>query len=185
MLDSRSHNNSTDEITSSLGSFAAWELLKTLGAPEFGLIAQAVLAAFFKSLGAKVESVKQQNHPDIELEYKNLYWRIEVEFVSAHKSSFEVKKEDVEATKPYSDSDIGYVGFLDCNFPVHWVLISTKSLIQEGLGVYKLSKLLSISDKEISRKSTDWSLKFFVDHKGEIISKRFPGICSDYVFVDI
>jgi len=164
-----------------LNSFAIWNLLERLGAPEFGLISQAVIAACFKSLGATIESMKQTGHPDMEFDYKNKHWRLEVEFVPPSRVDFEVKDEDIEATKPMSEWDVGYFAILDCNYPVNWKLIDTKKLILEGLGFHGLNKLGSLCDSELSAKCTNWSAKFFTEHESEIVAKRYPGICKDYV----
>lgn len=164
------------------GSFAVWNLLARLGAPEFGLISQAVLAAGFKSFGATMESMKQTGHPDMEFDYRNKHWRLEVEFVSPNRADFEVKDEDIEATKPVSELDIGYFAILDCNYPVNWKMVDTKKLMLEGLGFHSLRKLESLCDNELSATCTNWSAKFFIEHELEIVAKRFPGICREYVF---
>lgn len=163
-------------------SFVVWNLLERLGAPEFGLISQAVIAACFKFFGATIESMKQTGHPDMEFDYKNKHWRLEVEFVSPDKADFEVKNEDIEATKPISELDVGYFAILDCNYPVNWKLIDTGRLMLEGLGFHSLNKLGSLCDSKLSAMCTDWSAKFFTEHESEIVAKRFPGICKEYVF---
>ena len=165
-----------------LNSFAVWNLLERLGAPEFGLISQAVIAACFKSFGATIESMKQTGHPDMEFDFANKHWRLEVEFVSPSKFDFEVKNEDIEATKPTSELDVGYFGILDCNYPVNWKLIDTRKLMLEGLGFHSLNKLGSLCDVELSTACTNWSARFFIEHESEIAAKRFPGMCKEYVF---
>lgn len=165
-------------------SIKVWRLLTRLGAPEFGLITQAVLAISFKSLGASIEYVRQTDHPDIELDFNNRHYRIEVEFSHPGKSSFLVKDEDFQATKPLSQVDEGYIGVFDCNYPVHWILVKTGTLRAEGLGSHSLSSLDSICDGDISKLCTQETVKFLVDHSDEIEQKRFPGICREYLYND-
>ena|SRR2546426_2534326 len=163
-------------------SFAVWDLLEKLGSPEFGLITQAVLAACFRSLGASMEEMKQAGHPDMEFDFQNRHWRVEVEFAHPSKGDYEVKEEDVQATRPLSEIDVGYLAILDCSYPVNWRLIDTRKMLLEGLGVYSLSKLRSLSEVELSKTCTEWSIKFFAEHEEEIVVKRYPGICEQYVF---
>jgi hypothetical protein len=157
------------------------DLLQELGSPEFGLIAQAMLAICFKTFGARVESVNQLGHPDLELDYENRHWRIEVEFAGPHSTSFEVKSEDFESTNPLVPIDTGYLAVLNCNYPVHWTLIETQKLQVEGLGFHKLRKLDSIANSSLSSKCTDLTLKFMHDHRSEIVVARYPGIVEKYV----
>lgn len=167
---------------SPLDTFTVWDLIEKLGAPEFGLISQAILAACFKSLGAANISANQTGHPDIEFDYQSKHWRVEAEFAHKNKFDFEIKYEDIEATKPLSIIDTGSLAILDCNYPVNWILIDTKKLLLEGLGFHSMNKLKALSNVELSKLCTKWSITFFAEHQEEIISKRYPGICRDYIF---
>ena len=144
----------------SFQSFKVWDLLKTLGPSEFGLISQALLAICFKSAGATIVSLKQTGHPDIEMEYEDKYWRLEVGLTfRPDKSYFEVKNEDLESTKPLTQLDIGYFGVLDCNYPVGWKLIDMSKLLVEGKGNYSMNKLSSICNSSLSTLCTGWTAK--------------------------
>jgi len=166
----------------SLYSFKVWELYEKLGPSEFGLICQATLAICFKSFGAEIEALKQTGHPDIEFGFRDKHWRVEVEFVSPQKDMFEIKDDDIKAIKPLSELDRGYFAIFDCNYPVNWKLLDFARIMFVGKGVFSLSKLDSLSDSDLSAMCTDWTAKFFAEHESEIVSKRFPGICKDYIF---
>jgi hypothetical protein len=128
--------------------------------------------------------VNQLGHPDIEFDYQNKHWRIEVEFAHPEKQAFEIKKEDVEATRPLSDLDAGYLAIFDCNYPVHWILVDTRNVVFEGLGFHPLGKLDSIGDRSLSSACTEWSARFLIENRSKIISKRYPGLVSEYLFPD-
>lgn len=166
----------------SFQSFRVWNLYEKLGAPEFGLICQATLTICFKSFGADIESLKQTGHPDIEFGFNDKHWRVEVEFVSPQKDTFEVKDEDIQATRPLSELDVGYFAIFDCNYPVSWKLIDVSKIMLIGKGFHPLNKLDSLSNVDLSALCTAWTSKFLEEHESEIVCKRFPGICKDYIF---
>ena len=155
--------------------------MEKLGAPEFGLISQVLLAICFKSLGARIEALKQTGHPDIELNYRDRHWRVEVEFAHPNKLDFEVKKEDIDSTIPLSQLDFGYFGILDCNYPLNWKLIDTNTVRVEGVGFHSLSKLESLMDRSLSEQCTRWTEGFLPSHESEISAKRYPGMRDTYL----
>lgn len=173
--------NLRDSNMGSESTFIIWRLLNERGPPEFGLIAQVLLAITFKGLGAAITSLKQTGHPDIEFFYQDKNWKAETEFVAPSRDTYDIKQEDLEATRSGASVNTGIISILDCNYPVKWIIVNSQILCIEGIRRISLLRLRSICEKELSKSCTDWIDRFVQDNKDSIFAMKYTSLRDHFL----
>ena len=154
------------------------EIIGAMDIREFGFVAQALLAIIFFRFGGKIKSVKATGHPDISLYYQRKNWKIEVEVMGNDQDKHIIRKEDLVATKPVSQDDIGYLAILDTHPPPRWCMLRTDKIFKDGEKAYRLFELRVQSDKAISEECTGelYNIVSESEHKETIMRERYSGL---------
>ena len=114
--------------------FAAGPALNALrarfGDSEFGYRIQALFAYVLSDLGAGIEEINAQGHPDIRASWQGRPTLIQVKsLLHRHpENRYTLTSEDLRGITPQTGDQIGYLALLDCGAPAEWIVVEEKRL---------------------------------------------------------
>lgn len=132
-----------------------YSLRENMGDSEFGLRIQGLLAHTLIRLGVKILEVKSQGHPDIVGEVENTLIKLEVEVAVGREGKRLIKEEDLEAIKPYTKGETGYLAILDCGLMLRWFLIDYSRLKWRCSEFLLMTTLQALSNARFSLTCTE------------------------------
>jgi len=149
------------------------ELRENVGDSEFGYRVQGLFAATLVCLGIKILENKPQGHPDIIGMKDNEIIKFEVEAVLGKSRKRFVDKEDIEAIKPHSKSEKGYLAVLYCRFPPKWLLIDYNHLKRRASEYISIIMIECLNDKKFSNELTECFYKLIQSNASRIFAFTF------------
>ena len=154
--------------------FAAGPALDALrakfGDSEFGYRIQAWFAYVIAGLGAGIEEINAQGHPDVRASWQGKTALIQVKsLLHRHpEHRFTLSPDDLRGITPQGADQIGYLALLDCGTPAEWIVVEEGRLrFHLGSPIYTVT-LRADSDKALSRLCTAEFNRVIASHEGRL-----------------
>jgi hypothetical protein len=167
------HSASGFSLASILGN-----LRREVGDGEFGYRTQGLFAHVLMALGANVEEIRPQGHPDIVAKLEGQRVLVEVEVASATSRNHVIKLDDLEAISTRIPGESGVLAVLDCAVPIRWIVVDSKTLSRDRKGVILLSTLLAMANQSLSRRCTEAFKSLVECHCLEMKNLTFNLLCA-------
>lgn len=148
-----------------------------IGDIEFGYRAQGLFAHVLNRIGAVVQEIRHQGHPDIIATVEGRFTRFEVEVASTGDRAHTVKNDDLVSIKPVRDTDGGFLAILDALHPVRWAVIE-HSRIRKRLGRWPMTTLHALADLDLSRECTTAFCEILSENDQRLESLTFHLLCD-------
>jgi hypothetical protein len=168
----------------SIDPFAAGPALDALrtrfGDSEFGYRTQALFAYVIAGVGAVIEEVNAQGHPDIRASWQGKTALIQVKsLLHRHpEHRYTLTNEDLRGITPERPDQVGYLALLDCGSPAEWVVVDERRLRHHlGKPVHTVT-LRADSDKALSRLCTDEFNRVIASFGGRLADMTFALLCQ-------
>lgn len=164
--------------------FAAGPALGALrakfGDSEFGYRMQALFAYVIAGLGAGIQEINAQGHPDIMASWEGKTALIQVKSL-LHRlpdHRYTLTLEDLRGITPQTGDQIGYLALLDCGTPAEWIVVEEGRLRSHlGNPVHTVT-LRADSDKTLSRLCTDEFNQVIASFEGRLADMTFALLCK-------
>jgi hypothetical protein len=159
--------------------FAAGPALDALrakfGDSEFGYRVQALFAYVIARLGAVIEEVNAQGHPDIRASWQGKTGLIQVKSL-LHRlpdHRYTLTKEDLRGITPHASDQIGYLALLDCGSPAEWIVVEEARLRFHLGNPIHLVTLRADCDKALSCLCTEEFNQVIASFEGRLQDMTF------------
>lgn len=154
------------------------ELREEVGDSELGYRIQGLFAATLVCLGMEILEIKPQGHPDIMGIKEDEIIKFEVETIVNKSRERDVKREDLEAIKPYDRNEKGYIAVLYCRFPPEWLLIDYNRLKRRVSERISIITMKCLSDNEFSNEVTECFYKLILFNESRLFTFTFHLLCN-------
>lgn len=164
--------------------FLATRLLQSLrdkfGDSEFGYRVQALFAHVLVRLGAGVQEINAQGHPDIKASWRSNTLLVQVKSL-LHRSpehKFEITEDDLRGITPASRTYVGYLALLDCAAPMEWIVVDYDRIRRHLFRPVHTVTLKADSDTQFSRDCTREFVRLIVDSGDRLFDLRYALMCE-------
>jgi len=154
------------------------DLRRKVGNSEFGYRTQGLFAHVLMAIGADVEEIRSQGHPDIVARLEGQRLLIEIEVTSTTSRHHVIKVDDIQAISTNIPGEIGMLAVLDCAIPIRWIVIDSKVLSPDRKGVILLTTLQAMSNQSLSRRCTEAFSRLIEAHCIDLPNLTFNLLCS-------
>ena len=159
--------------------FAAGPALDALrtkfGDSDFGYRVQAWFAFVIAGLGAGIEEINAQGHPDVRASWQGKTALIQVKSL-LHRNPehrYTLSSEDLRGITPQGTDQIGYLALLDCGAPMEWIVVEGGRLrFHLGRPIHTVT-LRADSDKALSRLCTEEFNRVIASFEGRLADMTF------------
>lgn len=145
------------------------------GDSEFGYRMQAWFAYVFAGLGAGIEEINAQGHPDVRASWQGRTALIQVKtLLHRHpEHRYTLSPEDLRGITPQGVDQIGYLALLDCGAPAEWIVVEEGRLrFHLGRPIHTVT-LRADSDKALSRLCTEEFNTAVASYEGRLADMTF------------
>ena len=150
------------------------------GDSEFGYRIQAWFAYVIAGLGAGIEEINAQGHPDVRASWQGKTALIQVKSL-LHRNPehrYTPSAEDLQGITPQAGDQIGYLALLDCGTPAEWILVEEGRLrFHLGKPIHTVT-LRADSDKVLSRLCTEEFNQAIASFEGRLPDMTYGLLCK-------
>ncbi len=171
-------------MPTAIDPFAAGPALGALrtkfGDSEFGYRIQALFAYVIAGLGAGIEEINAQGHPDIRASWQGKTALIQVKsLLHRHPGHrYTLSPEDLRGITPQARDQAGYLALLDCGTPAEWIVVEEGRLrFHLGNPIHTVT-LRADSDKALSRLCTEEFHRVIASFEGRLADMTFALLCK-------
>jgi hypothetical protein len=150
------------------------------GDSEFGYRIQALFGYTLRSLGARVDEINAQGHPDIRAQWRGqiLLFQVKTLLHRFAEHRYTLSTEDLRGITPTTNSETGFLALLDCGSPAEWILV-TQSRVRAHLErPIHPATLRADSDKRLSRLCTEEFNKLILSVDDRLGDLTFSLLCQ-------
>lgn len=150
------------------------------GDSDFGYRVQALFAHTLLRLGAVVQEINQQGHPDIKAELDGQSLLIQVKSVSHNSApcSLLIHQADLAGIRPSSERQAGYFAILDCATPPAWIMVHYNDIPTHSTQPVNMETLRSCANRDFSRECTDEFTDMVLANKDKLHLLNYRILCS-------
>jgi hypothetical protein len=155
-------------------------LRSKFGDGEFGYRIQALFAYVIAGLGARIEEINAQGHPDIRAAWEGKTALIQVKsLLHRHpEHRYTLSSKDLRGIIPQSSGQIGYLALLDCGSPAEWIVVEEARLRPHlGSPIHTVT-LRADSDKALSRLCTEEFNRVIMSFEGRLPDMTYALLCN-------
>lgn len=141
------------DLSSNSLTFKATSLLKEIQKRgDFGLLVQGLFAHTLLRLGARIQDIKPQGHPDLICTIRGENWKVEVAVMNI---PYFIDAKDLEGIQPRGSGWRGFLALLYCGPPLWWLLLPYEAIWKRsGQRLYPL-ELKILSDHYLSSQCSE------------------------------
>ena len=131
-------------------------------------------------LGAEIEEINAQGHPDVRASWQGKTVLIQVKSL-LHRSPehrYTLSPEDLRGITPQARDQIGYLALLDCGRPAEWIVVEEGRLrFHQGNTIHTVT-LRADSDKALSKLCTEEFNRIIASFEGRLADMTFALLCK-------
>ena len=154
-------------------------LRSEVGDSDFGYRIQALFAHALLRLGAVIQEINQQGHPDIRAGLGDRSLLVQVKSVSHNNApcSPAIQEPDLAGIRPSSGRETGYFAVLDCAAPPAWIMVGYEGMPKDCSKPLNMEALRARANKNFSRECTDAFTEMILANKEKLHLLNYQTLC--------